>query len=150
MLTSNQMVDDYLNINAGTNTNENLVARCVTGLGPDNSDNKFDNDDLGEWSFGENELLIGECNDSNAVQSSGADISDYVGVIDLLQCGMLTTDTEGIYTCTIMDSSMMEQSVRLGVYFSGRSELLNITQSLSKIVVSTYTRTIMYTFIAPH
>ena len=144
------MFGDYSHINVGTDNDDYLVARCVTGLGPVNSDNQLGNDELGEWSFGENQLLIGECNDSNAVQSSGADISDYVGVIDLLQCGMLTTDTEGIYTCTIRDSSMMEQSVRLGVYFSGRSELLNTTQSLSKIVVSIYTKTIMYTFIPPH
>ena len=136
MLTSSQMVDDYSYINAGTDTNENLIARCVTGLGPDtdNTDNELSNDELGEWSFGENELLNGECNDSNAIQSNGAAISNYVGVIDLLQCGMFTIATEGIYTCTIMNSLieqsmnslMTEQSMRLGVYLVGRSELLNI------------------------
>ena len=126
MLTSNEMVSDYSYINAATDTDENLIARCVTGLGPDDNNIDSGNDELGEWYFGENEILNGECNDSTTIQSNGAVISNYVVVIDLLQCGMLSTAVEGIYTCTVMNSLMMEQSLRLGVYFSGRSKLLNI------------------------
>ena len=35
----------------------------------------------------------------------------------------LTAATEGVYSCTMMNSSMMNQTMRVGVYFYGRSEL---------------------------
>ena len=108
------MVSNYSYTNA-----DSLVARCITGFGPDSSDN--DNDALGEWFFDGIMIMNGECDESDAVQSNGAPISDYVGVIDLLQCGTFSTNMEGIYTCTVMDSLEMEQSMRLGVYFPGRS-----------------------------
>ena len=44
------------------------------------------------------------------------------GVININQCGAFSTAAEGVYTCTMMNSSMMDQSVRLGIYFSGRSK----------------------------
>ena len=109
------MVNDYSYINAA-NSNS-LIARCVTGLGPEETDNN----ELGKWYFDRDVIINGECNESNAVQSNGALISDYVGIINLLQCGTYSTNMEGIYTCTVMDSLRMEQSVRLGVYFPGRS-----------------------------
>ena len=47
------------------------------------------------------------------------------GVINIIQCSILfTTALEGIYTCTMMNSSMMNESVSFGVYFNARSELL--------------------------
>ena len=122
MLSSSQMVSDYSYTNADT-----LIARCITGLGPESSDN----DVLGEWFFDGNMIMSGECNESDAVQSNGAPINDYVGVIDLLQCGTFSTNMEGIYTCTVMDSLEIEQSIRLGVYLSGRSELLSVSACLS-------------------
>ena len=48
------------------------------------------------------------------------------GVINLHQCNPFIIALEGIYTCTMMNSSMMNQSVRLGVYFSVRSESLDL------------------------
>ena len=118
MLSSNQILTDY--INARNNNTNPLIARCVTGLGPTDNDNAA----LGGWYFNSTEVPSGECNDSTGLQSNGAAISDYVGVIDLLECGAFSTTAEGVYTCTIMNSLMMSQSMRLGVYFTGRSELL--------------------------
>ena len=48
------------------------------------------------------------------------------GVINLFYCGAFSTSVEGVYTCTMMNSSMMDQSVSLGVYFTGRSKSLDI------------------------
>ena len=109
------MVSDYSYINAANS--DSLIARCTTGLGPEGTDN----DELGEWYFDGDAIMNGECNESNAIQSNGASINDYVGVIDLLQCGTFSTNMEGIYTCTVMANLEMEQSMRLAVYFSGRS-----------------------------
>ena len=59
------------------------------------------------------------------IQPNGANIEDYVGVISLFQCGTFSTTGEGVYTCVIMNSSMTNQSFRLGIYFTGRSESIN-------------------------
>ena len=37
-----------------------------------------------------------------------------------------STSVEGIYTCVMINSSMMNESISFGVYFSGRSESLNL------------------------
>ena len=117
----NQVFTDFLYINAGNNNVSPLAARCITGLSPSDDDNAA----LGGWYFNGAGLPIGECNDSTIPQSNGADISNYVGVIDLLQCGTFSFETEGVYTCIIMNSAMRNQSMRLGMYLDGRSELSN-------------------------
>ena len=61
------------------------------------------------------------------------------GVINLRQCDRFTIALEGIYTCTMRNSSMMNQSVRLGVYFSVRSELLDLYISSLNHFSSLYT-----------
>ena len=48
------------------------------------------------------------------------------GVMNIFQCGAFSTSVEGIYTCTMMNSSMMNQSVKLGVYFAVRSESFDL------------------------
>ena len=49
------------------------------------------------------------------------------GIINIGQCSTPSTDNEGVYTCTMMSSAMMNQSVRFGIlYFSSRSESFNI------------------------
>ena len=92
-------------------------------MGPTNED---DNSDLGGWYFKSKKVLDSKCNDSNVIESSGAAISDYTGVIDLIQCADLTTFSEGVYTCMINEGAMIVQSMSLGVYFTERSELQNI------------------------
>ena len=120
-LIDSNILPDYSNITAQNvmiNTSA-LIARCVTGLGPSGSD---DNNALGGWYFNGNRIPNGVC-DSSVVQPSGAAINNFVGVINLFQCGQFSTTGEGVYTCTLQNSSMINQSMRLGIYFSGRSEL---------------------------
>ena len=57
-----------------------------------------------------------------AVKASN--ITRFPGVLNIRLCGKLTTSTEGVYTCRLMNSSMMYQNMSVGVYFSGRSTLL--------------------------
>ena len=111
-------VTDYSYINARDgNPNNAFLARCMTGLGPSGNDNGV----LGGWYFNGNKIPNkGSCS-SNIIQPipGGA----LAGVINLFQCGQFTTAVEGIYTCTMMNSSMMDQSVRVGIYLNRRSEL---------------------------
>ena len=95
------------------------IARCLTGLGPDGNDNTV----LGGWYFKGSFVPNGVCGGS-VIQQYGALITTDVGVVDLFQCQTFSTNAEGVYTCMIKNSSRMEQSMRLGVYFNGRSKSL--------------------------
>ena len=120
-IVNDNVLPDYSYItaeNVMTNTSV-LIARCVTGLGPSGSD---DNNALGGLYFNGSRIPNGICG-SSVVQPSGATIDNFVGVINLLQCGPFSTSGEGVYTCTLQNSLMINQSMRLGIYFSGRSEL---------------------------
>ena len=104
----------YLN---GSEQNGQILFRCVSGLGPSDSNN---NDVIGNLYFNDTLLPDGTCN--GLVMAEGANNLDrYPGVYNARLCGNLTTSTEGVYTCKLMNSSMMYQSVSVGVYFSGRS-----------------------------
>ena len=107
-----------------TGTTNGLLAHCASGLGPTGTD---DNADLGLWYFNGAQLPYGLCQPPiiHLIQSEAANLTDYIGVINLWQCGAFTTTVEGVYTCVIMNSSMMNQTRKLGVYFSGRSESLD-------------------------
>ena len=97
------------------------IARCVTGLGPSASE---DNSALGGVYFNENRLAFESCFDSSPrlVHPRAAGLGN-PGVINIIQCSTpFNTALEGIYTCTMMNSSMMEQLIRFGVYFTGRSK----------------------------
>ena len=102
--------------------NGNLIARCLTGLGP-TSINNGANGDLGGWYFNGNMIP-----NSGEQASCSSDIIQVrpgaltAGVSNIRQCGAFSTSVEGVYTCTMMNSSMMDQSVRLGIYFTGRSK----------------------------
>ena len=100
-----------------TTERNNILARCVTGLGPAGNSNN----ELGRWYFNEIKLSeSGVCGGPD-IQSRGANINNRVGVIDLFQCAFSIT-WEGVYTCIVLNSSMVNESMRLGVYFDGRSE----------------------------
>ena len=107
-----------------------LSARCVTGLGP-NGTSRNANGDLGGWYFINGTMIpnsnaFKECYDQDvgAIQARPGFIT--AGVSNIRQCDPFTIALEGIYTCTMMNSSMMNQSVRLGVYFTGRCESLDL------------------------
>ena len=98
------------------------IARCLTGLGP-SSNNNGANALLGGYYFNGNMIPnSGEsasCSSDKIQVRPGADIA---GVINIHRCQALGTAEEGIYTCTMMNSSMMDQSVRFHIYLDGRSE----------------------------
>ena len=101
------------------------IARCVTGLGPSDTE---DNTILGGVYYDEIGIPNVACDDrsSSIIRQQAAGLSN-PGVINIIQCRTLfTTDVEGIYTCTMLNSSMMEQSIRFGVYFTGRSESFDV------------------------
>ena len=103
-----------------------FIARCLTGLGPTNTSN------------GANGLLGGLYFNGTMIPNSGEQVpcgSDEVqvrpeggiaGIINIHRCKPLGTAEEGIYTCTMMNSSMMEQSVRFHIYLNGRCESLDL------------------------
>ena len=101
-----------------------FVARCLTGLGPSGNDN---NEVLGGLYFNGNRIPYGaywrSCSSDKFLVIPGPNVA---GVINMYQCGAFSTTIEGIYTCTMMNSSMMYQSIRFGVYFSERSESLDL------------------------
>ena len=122
-LVSANAIGDYSYVNAGNSTIGEQIARCVTGLGPSDTE---DNNDIGEFYFRGNSVTFGFCGSSASspiVQPRGSgNLDTSVGVINIGQCRVFNTTAEGIYTCTMTNSAMMEQSVRFGVYFTGRSE----------------------------
>ena len=122
-IVTGNLLTDYSVIR---DTDNGLVARCVSGLGPTSSD---DNTALGLWYFNGAPLPYGQCEHPvvNVIQSRIASLRNFVGVILLWQCvPSLTSAAEGVYTCVILDSSMMNQTTRLGVYIGGRSESLDM------------------------
>ncbi|XP_065895470.1 hemicentin-1-like isoform X2 [Dysidea avara] len=109
----------------------NLIAHCVTGMGPTGSNN---NNALGGWYFDGTQIPNGACN-SLVVQPRGAPISNSIGVLDLQQCQAFTTDAEGVYSCMITNSLGMMLTMRLGVYFGERTAPTIDSPSSSTVTV---------------
>ena len=94
----------------------NQIARCVTGLGP----NTINSSSLGGVYFNGSRLSFETCTDKSSYLIYSR--AENPGVINIQQCREFSTSVEGIYTCTMMNSSMMNESIRFGVYFTGRSK----------------------------
>ena len=159
-VTCNSLTDaddfltDYSYIDASNSPgNGALLARCVTGLGPTSTSINA-NSDLGGWYFNGNMIpnssVHYECNRQGvgAIQSRPG--FGTAGVINLRQCDPFTIALEGIYTCTMMNSSMMNQSVRVGVYFTGRCESLDLYISSLNHLSSLYTAAPVIDPISPN
>ena len=132
IIVTGNLITDYSYI---TNTTNGVVARCVSGLGPTSSDN---NTALGIWYFNGAPLPYRLCENPvvNAIQSRITPLSSFVGIVNLWQCvPSLTPAAEGVYTCVILDSSMINQTTRLGVYFSGRSESVDMYPITSLLII---------------
>ena len=115
---------DYSYINArGGNGDGAQLARCLTGLGPSGNDNGL----LGGLYFNgtmiPNSGEVGPCASHIIQVRPGGSVA---GVNNIHQCGAFYTAIEGIYTCKMMNSSMMEQSFRFGIYLTGRSESFHL------------------------
>ena len=122
---------DYSYITASDSPGTGVVlARCATGLGPTGTSDDA-NGDLGGWYFINGTMIpnsgINQGCSSPAVGAIQARPGvSTAGVSNLRQCDPFTIALEGIYTCTMMNSSMMNESVRLGIYLNGRSESLDL------------------------
>ena len=118
---ANNILDNYTYIfHDGYEANYAILFRCATGLGPSDTDS---NDVIGDMYLNNMLLTDQVCNGFVIAQGVG-NTARFPGVYQARVCGILTTSTEGVYTCTLTNSSMMDQSVSIGIYFSGRSESL--------------------------
>jgi len=112
------------------------ILRCATGVGPAGSDRTVT---LGGWYFNGERLFVPSggsgCMDGHVFEVRGANARLYPGVINLYRCDTFTTTEEGVYSCIIMNSSMVEQTMRVGVYFSGRSESLDMYPITSLLTI---------------
>ena len=91
----------------------------MTGLGPSGTDN---NSVMGGLYFNGSRIPFAPCNNSSSATIQPSPATDIAGVIDVVQCRSFSTVDEGVYTCEMMNSLMMIESIRFGVYFTGRSE----------------------------
>jgi len=122
-LFANNRITDYSYISPPFTLDVHMaILRCASGLGPGR--NIDTNLGLGRWYFNGTEISSGTNCGRAVFEVRTAGVRNYPGVINLYLCGTFTTTEEGIYSCTMMNSSMMEQTRRVGVYLSGRSELL--------------------------
>ena len=123
LFAANALTDySYINAISG-DPNGALLTRCLTGLGPHSNDNG----DLGGLYFKgtmiPNSAEQGPCSSDVVQVRPGSSIA---GVTNILQCEPFSTTAEGVYTCALMNSVMMNESVRFGIYLNGRSESLNL------------------------
>ena len=116
---ASNVLDDYTYIRFdGTERTSGLTFRCSTGLGPTGT---MTNSDLGGLYFNNMLLPIAMCNGFMQAEGGGQGVP---GTYNARVCGTFTISSEGVYTCTLRNSSLMDQSVSIGLYFSERSELL--------------------------
>ena len=124
LVQTSNVLDDYTYILLdGSEQGSHILFRCSTGLGPTGNDT---NDVIGDLYYNDKPLTHGVCSNEFIQVEGAVDIARFPGVYLARVCdnGRLTTSTEGVYTCTLTNSSMMDQSVRIGLYLSGRSESL--------------------------
>ena len=121
-ISANALTDySYINARDG-NPNGAFSARCLTGLGPTGTGSGA-NGALGGLYF--NDTMIPNSDEQGPCSSDVIQVrpgGSLAGIVNMYQCGAFSTSVEGIYTCTMMNSSMMDQSVRFGIYYNGRSE----------------------------
>ena len=127
-IDSDNAIGDYSYVNArdGTISMSQQLARCVTGLGPSDTD---DNSVLGGLYFNGTAVPNVQCGGSSSpiIRQQPAGLNN-LGVINMVQCvnKNFSTIVEGIYTCVMMNSSMMNETISFAVYFRGRSESLDL------------------------
>ena len=121
-IQASDVLDDYSYILFdGSEESGQILFHCVTGLGPNVSDS---NDVIGNLYHNNVVLPDGECSGGFVQAEGDPDVHRYPGVYNARSCSSrLTTSAEGVYVCTLTNSSMMDQSVRIGLYFSERSKL---------------------------
>ena len=133
-LFSSSKIGDYSFIRQPfTFDSNNAMLRCSTGLGP--AGDRL-NPTLGGWYFNGTQIFYGSnCVNNEVIEARGAPVVRFPGVINLYPCGTFTTTEEGVYECRMMNSSMLNQTMRVGVYFSGRSESLDMYPITSLLTI---------------
>ena len=110
----------YINVGGSNVDGAPVIARCLTGLGPSGNDNSV----LGGWWYPNGTKMPNRVVCHEIISSIPGGLA--AGVINIHHCRPFITAGEGVYTCTMMNSSTVEQSVRLGIYLNGRSESLDL------------------------
>ena len=126
LASSNQITDYSFVTQPFTLDPFNVILRCATGLGPSGSDS---NTILGGWYFNGAQLFAPSGDtfcEGIVFEVRGANSRRHPGVINLYLRGTFATTEEGVYSCIMMNSSMMNQTMRVGVYFSRRSKSLDM------------------------
>ena len=131
-VSSNQITDYSFVTQPFTLDPFNAFLRCVSGLGPFGGD---PNTALGGWYFNGAQVPVRASCTGPVFEMRGASGRNYPGVINLYLCGTFTTTEEGAYSCIMMNSSMMGQIMRVGVYFNGRSESLDMYPITSLLII---------------
>ena len=117
------ILTDYSYVTAKDGTGDGVwLVRCLTGLGPSDNDSGV----LGGLYFNGNRIPNGPICSSEGIIQPALEILT-AGVTNVHQCEAFSTSVEGIYTCTMMNSSMMNELIRFGIYFAGRSESFDIS-----------------------
>ena len=120
LVSANQLAD-YAYITTPFETDQHgVLLRCATGVGPTSGKN---NNVLGGWYFGRYQIPEIFCSFSQYGFCTFTSVY-YPGIINLYLRGPLSPNEEGVYSCMMMNSSMMNQTTRVGLYLSGRSESL--------------------------
>jgi len=126
LLSANQLAD-YAYITTPFETDRHgVLLRCATGVGPTSG---YNNNVLGAWYFGRYQIPEALCSFRQYGFHTFTSVY-YPGIINLYLCGPLSPDEEGVYSCMMMNSSMMNQTTRVGLYLSGRSESLDMHNHL--------------------
>ena len=121
-LTLADALTDYSYVNSAMDGVR--LARCLTGLGPSGDDNGVLGGLYIEGNMIPNRASCGTGSNLNSIQPRPG--GGVTGLISIDQCRGFSADDEGVYTCTMMNSAMMDQLVRFGIYFNGRSESLDL------------------------
>ena len=132
LVSSNQITDYSFVTQPFTLDRFMVILRCISGLGPSNYNR---NTVLGGWYFNEAQVPLGYGCFGPVFEVRSANVRRYPGVINLYLCGTFTTNEEGVYTCIMLNSSIMNQTMRVGVYFSGRSESLDMYPIISLLAI---------------
>ena len=132
LVSENQLADySYITDDEFTTDQFGVLLRCASGLGPSDYRSSLS---LGGWTFkGTKVPTRYVCHDSAFVVRSSND-PIYPETINLYPCGSLSPDEEGVYSCMMKNSSMMVQTIRVGLYLNGRSKLPPISLLLSSFI----------------
>jgi len=130
LISANQ-IDDYSFLTEPFTLDRfDVVLRCLTGLGPSGTNNAA----LGGWYFNGAQIAVAQpCGSVFQVRSGNP--NNFPGLINLYPCGSLSPDEEGVYSCMMMNSSMMVQTTRVGLYLNGRSKSVDMYPITSLLTI---------------